>query len=140
MDKIQDSLDPSTKCQPRIQDPSRSRILDPGDPGSRIFLGSWHMSADAHIYRRKFTCLMIPFLQNKLMVDGNEVLALAKYFTLKQVRCSYVSLEVEPMRIRVLWPTLFCWRSSAVSCSVRPTWVVRNGSQLLANIPKSLSS
>ena len=26
------------------QDPSRSRILDPAEPGSRIFLGSWHMS------------------------------------------------------------------------------------------------
>ena len=27
----------------KIQDPPRSRILDPGDPGSRIFLGSWYM-------------------------------------------------------------------------------------------------
>ena len=35
VDKIQDPLDPSTKCQPRIQDQSRSWIL----------LGSWHMSA-----------------------------------------------------------------------------------------------
>ena len=31
------------KC--KIQDPARSRILDPGDPVSEIFLGSWHMSA-----------------------------------------------------------------------------------------------
>ena len=29
VDKIQDPLDPSTKCQARVQDPSRSRILDP---------------------------------------------------------------------------------------------------------------
>ena len=26
------------------QDPSRSQILDPADPGSQIFFGSWHMS------------------------------------------------------------------------------------------------
>ena len=44
VNKIQDPMDPSTKCQPRIQDPSRSRILDLTAPGSRIFLGSWHMS------------------------------------------------------------------------------------------------
>ena len=28
-----------------IQDPSRSQIFDPADPGSRIFLGSWHNPA-----------------------------------------------------------------------------------------------
>ena len=44
VNKIQDPLDPWSKCQPMIQDPSRFRILDTADPGSWIFLGSWHMS------------------------------------------------------------------------------------------------
>ena len=30
------------KVKNRIQDPSRSHILDPVDPGSRIFWASWH--------------------------------------------------------------------------------------------------
>ena len=40
--RMQDLKDKKRKYT--IQDPPGSWILDPGDPGSRIFLGSWHMS------------------------------------------------------------------------------------------------
>ena len=40
--RIQDPRIPRQNLICWIQDPSRSQILDPADPGSRIFLGSWH--------------------------------------------------------------------------------------------------
>ena len=35
---------PTTKRKCKVQDPSRSQTLDSANPGSRIFLGPWHMS------------------------------------------------------------------------------------------------
>ena len=49
MGKIKDPLDSSTKCQPRIQVPQMTRILDHADPGYRVFLGSWRMSCGVSI-------------------------------------------------------------------------------------------
>ena len=40
VDKIQDPLDPSTKCQPRIRQDSRSYILRILDPGYSLDLGT----------------------------------------------------------------------------------------------------
>ena len=42
--RIQDPQDLATSDKHMIQDPARSGNLDPADPGSRIFSGSWHMS------------------------------------------------------------------------------------------------
>ena len=47
--RIQDLQDPVRKWKYKIQDPSRSRILDPRDPGFRIFLGSWHVSVMTYL-------------------------------------------------------------------------------------------